>query len=282
MSDVHLVHCQQLPEPDPDAALLRDALVEAGLSAHWRAWDDDAVPWRDATLTVLRSCWNYFRQPQDFLAWAERAARVSCLLNPLPVVRGNYHKRYLLELAARGLPVVPTRCLQRGSRARLAELLRHERWARAVVKPAVSAGSYETFVCTGEPGEGERFRALLAGTDVLVQPYLEQVEQDGERAVVWIDGAISHAVRKNPRFAGADESVSDALPVRPAEQELAETVLAPIAAELLYARVDMVRGPKGRPMLMELELIEPSLFLLQHPPALQRLVAALVRRCRTH
>ena len=113
---------------------------------------------------------------------------------------------------------------------------------------------------------------------MLVQPYLPSVEDHGERALVWIDGAFTHAVRKTPRFAGGVEQVSDALPISAAELATGTAALAGFGDEMLYARVDVAPGPDGVPVVMELELVEPSLFLLQSPAALERLVAGVARR----
>src|SRR6185503_14222741 len=111
-----------------------------------------------------------------------------------------------------------------------------------------------------------------------VQPYVASVEAYGERALVWIDGELTHAVRKTPRFSHDAEVVSEALPIAADERALAEAVLAPFTPRLLYGRVDVARDDAGRSMVMELELIEPSLFVARHPPAMARLVAALPRR----
>ena len=230
-----------LPEPDPDQEPLLGALWEAGLAAELLAWDDPGAPRPGAfELCVLRSSWNYFRAPEAFLAWCAEAAGASRLLNPLPLVRWNLHKRYLLELEAAGVPVVPTVLLERGAAADLAGLTAERGWDDLVVKPAVSAASYLTRrFRPGEAPAGQAFlAALLAERDALVQPYLPAAEGSGERALVFIDGALSHAVRKSPRLSGDDERVS------------------------------------------ELELIEPSLFLVQSPPALERLVRAIVRNVR--
>jgi len=107
------------------------------------------------------------------------------------------------------------------------------------------------------------------------------VEDHGERSLIWIDGELTHAMRKSPRFSGQDEAVSGPHPIDDAERALAEAVLAPLAAQILYGRVDVARDERGAPMVMEVELIEPSLFLLQHPPARDRLVAAIFRRLHT-
>jgi hypothetical protein len=129
-----------------------------------------------------------------------------------------------------------------------------------------------------DPGCNGLFSKLCAERDLLIQPYLPSVEGHGERALVWIDGEFTHAVRKSPRFADGAESVSEALPISSAERALGHAALRDVADQLLYARVDVALGFDGTPVLMELELIEPSLFLLQNPRALQRLVEGIRRR----
>ena len=253
------------PEPDPDQPLLEAALAQRGLRAATLAWDDPKVDWSSARLVVMRSTWNYPHRPQEFLDWVDQTARAAALRNPPPVVHANIHKSYLLELERRGVPVVPTRLLPRGSAATLRAVAGE--WQTVVVKPAVSAASLDTLRVEQDDAEGEaHLRRLLATRDVLVQPYLRSVEGVGERALVSVDGALTHAVRKHPRFAAEEESVSAALPIDDDERRVAEAALSSVEERLLYARVDVARGPDGRPLVMELELIEPSLFLMQHPP----------------
>jgi glutathione synthase/RimK-type ligase-like ATP-grasp enzyme len=175
---------------------------------------------------------------------------------------------------------VPTELVPAGGSRRLGEVLAARGWQDVVIKPAVGAGSFETHrlgvadLARGEP----LFAKLVAGRDMLVQPYQASVETHGERALVWIAGEFTHAVRKTPRFADGVEQVSPALPISPAERAVGTAALAPLAAGLLYARVDVAPDAAGAPQVMELELVEPSLFLLQHPPALARLVDAVVAR----
>ena len=148
-----------------------------------------------------------------------------------------------------------------------------------MVKPAVSAASYRTMLVTADrEEEGEIHLAeLLAERDVLVQLYLPSVEDYGERAVVWIDGEVTHAVRKSPRFEGEDESVSGVQAVTPDEEALARKAISVVDGSLLYARVDVAPGPDGSPVVMELELVEPSLFFPQKAAALERYVSAVRR-----
>jgi len=275
-----IASCAVLPEPDPDAAPLSAALTAAGVEHAVQGWDDADASWDG--LTVIRSTWNYPWMLESFLAWVDQVG--DRLLNPANVVRWNAHKRYLLDLDAAGIPTTPTALLTTGSEASLASLCALQGWTDVVVKPAVSAGSFRTLKTHADDPDGQAHLAdLLTDRDVLVQPYLRSVEGHGERALVWIDGELSHSVRKTPRFQGMDESVSaEALPISDAEADLAQRTLAaiPFDDELLYARIDMAPGPDGDPILMELELIEPSLFFNQAPGSLDRYVAALARRVR--
>lgn len=257
-----------------------EALAMAGLEPCLAAWDDPAVDWAAAGLAVIRSTWNYHHRPDAFNAWAGRVAGQTQLWNPAPVVQWNSDKFYLTVLAAADVPVVPTAHLFKGSKATLPAVVEESGWRRFVIKPAVSASSHRTMlVSEADLGEGiQHFDDLLAAGDVLVQPYLTSVEDYGERAVVWIDGEFTHAVRKSPRFAEDEESVSDAVPIAADEIEVARSALAQVEGQLLYARVDLARDARGNPMVMELELIEPSLFLLQSPAALERLVKGLRSR----
>ncbi len=281
--DLAVASCRVLPEPDPDAAPLAAALAKAGLRAEVLAWDDPEVDWSRARACVLRSTWNYPEHPQAFRRWCESCADQTQLWNPLSAVTWNLHKGYLLDLEAAGVPTTPTELVGEGSTESLASILARRAWDDVVVKPAVSAGSYCTQRVRAAEGEVEgpgeaHLRALAARGDVLIQLYLQSVEDYGERALVWIDGELSHAVRKTVRWAGQDEQVSEAQPISDAEAALAERALAVVEGELLYARVDVAPGPDGPPLVMELELIEPSLFFPQRPAALERYVDGIVRR----
>lgn len=270
---MRIATCKPLPEPDPDEELLLHALRDRGVRARMAAWNDAREDWDARVPTLVRSTWDYIHHLEEFRAWIARASRAGPLWNPAHVLLGNLHKRYLLELAARGVPTVPTELVERGARTRLSALARARDWSDVVIKPAVGAGSFEThrFRFDAFPTGDGVLAGLSAERDMLVQPYLPSVESHGERALVWIAGEFTHAVRKTPRFSGHSEDVSHAMPISPAERAVGEQALAPLAKELLYARVDVAPGLDGKPQVMELELVEPSLFLVQHPPALERL-----------
>lgn len=276
--NLRIATCRPLPEPDADEELLLDALAAAGIGATMCDWRD-ADLWRETAPTVVRSTWNYIHALDEFRDWVGRLATASPLWNPPDVLLANLHKRYLLDLAARGVPVIPTLLLERGRPADVARLAGARGWADIVIKPAVGAGSFETHRAAANTPEAVAICGrLVAERDVLLQPYLPSVTGYGERALVWIDGEFTHAVRKSPRFAADEECVSAALPLTDAERDIGTAALAPLADGLLYARVDVAPGPGGEPLVMEIELVEPSLFLQQSPPALDRLVAGISRR----
>jgi hypothetical protein len=278
--DVALATCRRLPEPDHDEAPLLAALDARGIEARVLAWDDADADFSQARITLLRSTWNYYRDIDAFLAWAERASEVSTLLNGLDVVRWDHDKRYLLELESRGIPIAPTERLERGDERMLADVLGARGWRDVVIKPSISAASFRTMRVRGDDTtEGEaHLRALLAERDVLVQRYIPSVEGHGERSLVWIDGEITHAVRKTPRFGHDEERVSDAVPIGDDERALAERAVATVPLELVYARVDVAPDDDGTPLLMELELMEPSLYFPQSSAALERMVDAIAAR----
>jgi glutathione synthase/RimK-type ligase-like ATP-grasp enzyme len=273
MSFVALATCRNIPEPDTDEPILLGALADAGIPARVLAWDDDAVDWDAPRLTVIRSTWNYYLRPGAFLAWALR--RGERLVNSPDIVRWNHHKRYLADLEAGGIPVVPTLWVERhGS---VGDRLAETGWTDIVVKPAISAASHRTTRLSGPPFDDAVLADLFDAGDGMVQPYVASVDDYGERSIVYIDGAITHATRKSPRFRDDAERVVP-VPIADDERALALRVLSRVQGRPLYGRVDLVRDAAGQPMLGELELIEPSLFVGQDERALARLVAAIGRR----
>ncbi len=284
MARVALATCRVKPEPDPDEAPLLAALAAHGVRAETLAWDDPAAPSAGGfDLVLIRSTWNYFLEPAQFEAWVQQTAAATILRNAPAAVRWNLHKRYLLELECAGLPVVPTELIPHGSAPDLTALCVARGWKEIVVKPAVSASSFRTRrFSAAECAPAQAFlKSLCAHRDALIQPALPGFTDPGERAHVWIAGEHTHCVNKQSRFAGEDERVSEALTPDASERDLMRRALAALPHEvrrdLLYARLDLVPGPDGWPLISEVELLEPSLFLIQHPPALERLAGAVAR-----
>jgi hypothetical protein len=272
VTPLRIATCRVLPEVDTDEAMLSDALAAGGFDAQLVAWDDPAADWDAPIATVIRSTWNYVHNIHGFLAWVDRASASGPLWNAPHIVRGNLRKRYLLELAARGVAVVPTVLVEPGGELPLLA-------GRSVIKPEVGAGSFHARAF--EPGDLEahvHLAALLARGAALVQPYVASVDDYGERSIVFIDGELTHSIRKTPRFSGGVERVTGPFPIADDERALALAALGSVQDQLLYGRVDMARDDDGRPMVMELELVEPSLFFTKSPEALDRFVTGLRRR----
>lgn len=275
---VALATCSSLPTLGEDGPLLLDALAAVDVAAEPVVWDDSAADWASYDLVVVRSTWDYTTRREEFLAWARSVPR---LANPADVLEWNTDKRYLAELAAAGVPVVPTTFVAPGERY-ASPAYEH------VVKPTVSAGSRDTArYAVGEDSSPHALALLEAGRTVMVQPYQAAVDVAGETAVLVFGGEHSHAARKAPVLDGTlDDPLKVGISAReasPAELEVARLALAavPSAGPLLYARVDLVPGPDGSPVLMELEVTEPSLFLGLSAGAADRLAAAVLERLRS-
>ncbi|RSS71339.1 RimK family alpha-L-glutamate ligase [Streptomyces sp. WAC06273] len=289
MPRIALVTCRPGPRVsvDRDLPVLARALADAGASASVEVWDDAGVDWAAFDLALIRSTWDYSWRADEFTAWAERCGGATRLANPAPVVRWNTDKRYLADLAAAGVPTVPTSYAAPGEAPALPD--GHE----YVVKPTSGAGA--RFAARYTPGEHatavrqvERMHA--EGFTAMVQPYMRAIDTAGERALQFFGGRLLHASRKGAVLAPgtpydarkvAHPGLEPWTPTA-AEVAVAEAALAavPGAAEPLYARVDLVDGDDGRPRVMELELVEPNLFLWLHERSLPWVVEAVLEAAR--
>lgn len=284
--DVALVTCAALPGLVADDRHLLHALRTRGIDVEPVVWEDRHAAWSRCRLAVVRSVWDYAYRRDAFLGWARTTAGLTELWNPLPLIEWNTHKRYLVALDDCGVSVVPTVVLRAGSTVDLAALLAAREWSDVVLKAAVAqSGRYARRVRRDRVEEGQaHLDRLLPFEDMLVQPYVPAVASSGELSIVFLDGVCTHAVRK--RAAAGDFRVHDdyggtAVVDRPQDDELAtaRTALAALEHAWLYARVDVVRGPAGQPMVMELELVEPELFFRCSEEAVGRMVEAIARRC---
>jgi len=281
---IALVTCAELVDLHPDDQLLVAPLAAAGVVAEPAVWDDPAVDWSGFDLVVLRSAWDYPSRRDAFVAWATSVER---LLNPADVVAWNTDKRYLAALDRARVPVVPTTFLEPGTAPSLPA---QGEW---VLKPAIGAGSLDAGrYDLGDPQHRELARAHVDrlhadGRIVMRQPYLAAVDHDGETALLYLGGEFSHAVRKGPMLQGPADSVAglyqeEEITTRaatPAQRAVADAALAAVPGggdRFLYARVDLIDGPDGLPLLVELELTEPSLYLGYADGAPDRFAAAIL------
>lgn len=300
---IALVTCADLPELEEEDRPLLTALERRGARAAAVVWNDPAVDWQSFDLAVLRSTWDYTDYHAEFLAWASSVPR---LVNPPNVVRWNSDKHYLQQLSEHGLPVIGTTWLE--PEREFDKRALHNRFpAREdfVIKPAISAGSKGTGRYTATDADSRRYaiehahHLLSSGSSVMVQRYIPEVDSVGESALVFLHGTFSHAVHKDAMLATGDSESVDGL-YRPetmrayrasdVEIQAAQNVLAfararipgrsPASRPLLYARVDLVTPSSGQPLLMELELVEPSLFTSLAPGSLDRFADAILAEVR--
>lgn len=285
-----LATCSEFPDLSPDDRLLLTALHQRGTAAAPAVWSDATLEWESFDGVVIRSCWDYHLRVAEFLAWLDRLERSAVpVLNPAALVRWNSAKTYLRDLGSRGVATIPTRWVERGEGTTLRSVLAEEGWEHAVVKPAVSASAHGTWrTSAARTLEDEaRFRASVNTGSTLVQRFEETVLTDGEWSMIFLDGEYSHAVRKRPRdgdFRVQSEHGGSFLVERPPAHAIRAGAVALAAAEdfggaSAYARVDgcIVDGAY---VLMELELIEPLLYLETRGDAAAALADAVLRRMR--
>ncbi|MEV7044311.1 hypothetical protein [Amycolatopsis sp. NPDC051061] len=277
-----LVSCAELPTGDGDDDAVVPALESLGFSVSWAPWDS-SVDFSSADAVILRATWDYPERRAEFLSWCES---VPALYNPAAVIRWNTDKSYLAELLDAGVAVVPTVLVPPGDAARFPS-------SDFVVKPSVGAGSRGAAKFAGGADATSHVEALHAeGHTALIQPYQSSVDTSGELALVYLGGIYSHAFSKGAMLGSTmddsglylSESLAAASPspdaIALAEDVLdaASALLGILRAELLYARVDLVRGADGKPLLLELELTEPSLGFRQTDPAAAMRFASAVRQ----
>ena len=271
-----------------DDRLLTEALASRGLTAVRLNWADPYVDWARYRCTVFRTTWDYFKRFSEFTAWLSRAERVTRVLNTPSIVRWNWDKHYLADLEAQGIPVVPSRFIERGEARSLGQLLAETGWSDAIVKPCISGGAYHTYrIHAGNAAEvDEAVRGLLDDGALMLQPFQDDIVETGEDTLMVLGGRYTHAVRKRAKrgdFRVQDDfgGTVECLEPKPEQMELAERAMAACASAGLpapvYGRVDMVRGNDGRYAVMELEIIEPELWLRYHPPAAEVMAEAIAR-----
>lgn len=284
---VALLTTSLAPEYVTDDHLVVPLLAERGIQASFVRWREH-LDWTTYDLVVVRSTWDYQRHLEDFLETLTTIAAVTRLENPLPLQRWNVRKTYLRDLASEGIPVVPTVWSEGLAPGDLARLLEEVGAGDLVLKPVVGASGEDAFRIRADAA-ADREPELLAtfgGRPLMIQPFLSGVLDRGESSVVWVDGEVSHALRKIPRrgeFRSQEEhgGIPERIALEPALSSAAAAVAEAVARRSprspLYGRVDFLPGPDGW-LVGELELVEPSLYLRLDPGAARRLADAIVRR----
>lgn len=276
------VSCKNLPEPDIDEIPLVEGLRSAGHDACVAGWDDESVDWARFDAVLIRATWDYAQHLDAFRAWITRANEQTTLINPIQTLVWNLHKGYLKELESAGVPIIPTAFFEQGVSASVMDLCESRGWARIVIKPTVSAGSFGTRafdLCKGEAGAAQAFfDEMVAQREMMIQRYIPSVDTVGETALIVIDGELTHAIEKRPRFDDQDEQVFLRESITDEMRSMAELVLRTADKDCLYARVDVIPDDDGTLMLSELEMLEPSLFFPYFPDAVRVFVDGLEKR----
>ena len=252
---------------DEDEPALVDALESAGCKVDIVDWDNRDINWSHFDRVVLRSAWDYPERLTEFLTWLDHVAAVSNVVNSPAIVRWNLDKNYLSELAEANISITPTVFVQPNSAATFPD-------GEFVVKPAVGAGTRDAASYSGDQHEIANIhitRLHAIGQTVLIQPLLKSVAQDGEWPLVFFDGKFSHAANKRvtlPRAGivddlfGAETNTAHIATVP--QIEIAQAAIDLVSTKFghpTYGRVDLVRDDQDNFCVLELELIEPSLFL---------------------
>ena len=268
-----------------DDALLTAALKTRGINAVRVDWADPTFDWRSVELAVIRTTWDYFERIDEFSGWLNRIESLTPLCNPIELIRWNMDKRYLCELASRGVSVPETKYLKKGDKLWLDSELRNA--GEVIVKPAIAgAGRHCYRVGRDNLSEVEAtVNRLLESEAFLVQPFLKSLLETGETSVMVFGGTVTHAVRKIGKpgdFRIHDDHGGKVYPYQPSPEEVvfAERVVAQCQPAPAYARVDIVRDKAGGLTLMELEVIEPELFLRFHPESAQLFADEIAKRVR--
>ncbi len=284
---IAFVTCSTKPEFASDDIPVVDLLQSKGTEVQPLPWDAESDQWKAFDLVVIRSCWNYHLHPEKFMQWLDQMESQKVkLFNSAKTVRWNLHKGYLKELEQKGVPLPETIWLKKGKGANLSQLITEKNWEKAVVKPAISATAFNTFLVSHAENEQQqqKFAEQLFSADTLIQKFMPEVQQEGEWSLIFFDKKFSHSVIKRPTskdfrvqndFGGSAELASPP----PFALEQAQKVLLMIDEPLLYTRVDGVIS-NNQFLLMELELIEPMLFLADEKDAGERFANSIIEKCR--
>ncbi|MBC3808174.1 hypothetical protein H8K52_12540 [Undibacterium seohonense] len=280
-----VVTSADLPDLFGGEKLLPPALLEMGAKVSVCIWDDPTVQWQSFDAVIIRCPWDYHEKLADFLQWLERLSVMKLLvINDLATLNWNLNKKYLFELSSKQLPIIPSLCVTPEDLSTLAELMKELDSEQIVIKPVQSAGAWRTLrVNPDNIVEVDRdFAVWRREQDFLVQPFMPEIMQDGEWSLIFFDGEFSHAVLKSAK-AGDFRVQSDhggtvrSVAVSVNMQAQAQAILNALERMPCYARVDGVIRD-GQFMLMELELLEPELFLEFDADAPQRFAQVIMRR----
>ena len=276
--------CLTLPALDKDDIDLAKALTAEGHTIEAAPWDDEAIDWTRYQAVIIRSTWNYHMHPEAFRKWLDRLRSYQLLVcNPIDILEWNMDKSYLADLQQKEVPLPDTLFFEAGSSPDLENILSTKGWSKAVIKPCISATAHNTWVTWPDTAaaDASKLETLLQTGKYMIQEFMDEVETDGEYSLLFFGQQYSHAAKKTAKagdFRVQEKYGGSSLPTRPepsiirqATEILAKAVPFTATPRLLYARVDGVIR-KGVFTLMELELVEPTLFLSGQPLAIRQFI----------
>lgn len=272
-----MTYCD-LPKLDADDRLVVAQLEKRGYECAVADWRDESVDWGNAGICVLRSTWDYHLHYAEFLTWLLQVSTQTTLWNDSELVRWNSNKRYLFDLQRASIPIVPTVLFEQSRPTNLNSVLDEHGWTKGILKPVVGLSTFGVRkIDRSEQDTQIHLNNMLETSDVLLQPFIETVHERGERALVFLGREYSHTIRKSAfqPLAQAGEAGETLEQPDEAELKLARQVLAEVKKPVAFARIDLIRDASGRDLLMELELVEPSLYLNMFPPAISKFADTL-------
>jgi glutathione synthase/RimK-type ligase-like ATP-grasp enzyme len=280
MMRIALATSKDLPDLTPDDRALLRRLADRGFDAEPVVWSDPNYPWQNCDVVVIRSCWDYHLHHGEFLRWIAFLESTGCSVwNPPALIRWNADKSYLRSLESKGIPIVPTLWCEPGETQSLGDMLHGKGWAKALVKPRISATAHRTQLVEAKNAAAEQvlFEELMAGPGVMVQRFMDDILAEGEWSLIFFGGKFSHAVLKTSKpgdFRVQSDFGGKSHAADPPAHVLESAIRAVQAVEpTLYARVDGIvdrTRNEDQFRIMELELIEPALFLTSHSAAADR------------
>ncbi|QHT66784.1 hypothetical protein GXP67_09000 [Rhodocytophaga rosea] len=268
MREIAFVTYSNSPKLTADDARVASLLSQRNIQVEAVCWDTPHIDWAQFEGIVLRSCWNYHLYESAFKSWIKQMEKQNRrLFNSSQIIAWNMDKTYLQVLSSAGIPIPATHWLKRGEVVHLQNLLAEKNWQQAVVKPTVSASAYQTWLTSSETAlqDQSRLDVMLNTGGVMVQAFIEEVQTKGEWSLIFFNKGFSHAVLKRTRtndfrvqqeYGGTTSACTPPEFIRKQAQHIIDTIGQP----LLYARVDGIEV-NGVFLLMELELVEPALFL---------------------
>jgi len=279
---IALLTCERLPDLMPDDQLLIPELAKHNIIAQAAVWDDATICWTDFDYLIFRNTWDYFEKENEFNTWLDTIKKLEIkTLNSLAIIQQNKHKFYLRALEKQGIPIIPTIFLEKTEQLNLSEILPNH-WKKAVIKPAFSGGSYQTEVFNSSDIQkiNQQYQPIAAEKELLLQAFMPEIETEGETSFIFFNKKFSHAINKKPiegefriqvQFGGKYTAIQPSTALIQQAQKVVDT----FSSDVLYARVDGIII-NNQLQLMEIECLEPDLYLSYSAGALQRFVDAIL------